>query len=274
MSQNRGEFDDLARNLLRYTVTKQNLDGMTKMKIDALSARIAVAAIFVFLLAAGSATAGQITLNAVERGQFRNVFVFSGNTAAATNFGGSDIIVTGSADNRRGFLTFDLASTTSTVTSALLRMEITDLLSVTSTLPLTFRDYTTGDDADLGLSQADGAATAMWLDLGDGATYGTLLMDTTSVPNGSTVDIALTAAAISDINASGGLFTIGISSDLDGDAARFRAFTQNAMTLVLTTDGPVPGNDIPEPAAVLVLGAGFLGIAALRRRGLSRAGRP
>lgn len=243
------------------------------MKIDALSVRSAVAALALFVIGAGSATAAQITLNAVERGQFRDVFVFNGNTAAATNFGGSDIVVTGSSDNRRGFLTFDLASTSTTVTSALLRMEITDLLSVTSTLPLTFRDYTTGNDADLGLSQVDGAATAMWLDLGDGATYGTLLMDPTSVPNGSTVDISLTAAAIADINASNGLFTIGISSDLDGDAARFRAFTQNAMELVLTTDGPQPGSEIPEPTAVLFLGAGFLGLAALRRRVLPQQGR-
>ena len=175
-------------------------------------------------------------------------------------------MVVGSAFRRVSFLSYDLSAVTAPVTGAVLRLEVTDYFNANSgipvVLPVTLYDYTGGDDADLKLSQSGSAAQTMFDDLSSGNAYATQTFDELLIPGGSIVDISLSAAAIADINAAG---------DLIGQSDSFRAFTETSQFLVLTTDGPVSGTDVPEPAAVLILGMGFLGMAVLRRRIFARS---
>ena len=229
----------------------------------------------IFGLGATAANAGTISLGDAQRGQFREAFTSNGNSFPATNFAGTNFMVVGSAFGRVHFLSYDLSTVTAPVTGAVLRLEVTDHFNANSgipvELPVTLYDCTGGGDADLKLSQSGSAAQTMFDDLSSGNAYATQTFDELLIPGGSIVDIYLSAAAIADINAAGGLFTIGIAGDLIGQNDSFRTFTETSQSLVLTTDGPVSGTDVPEPAAVLILGMGFLGMAVLRRRIFARS---
>jgi hypothetical protein len=64
-----------------------------------------------------------------------------------------------------------------------------------------------------------------------------------------------------------GLWTLFIEDDAGQDALRFRSFTLN----ITTSDAPAAAA-VPEPASLMLLGAGLAGMAArLRHRGRNRA---
>ncbi|PYQ69278.1 MAG: hypothetical protein DMG04_28980 [Acidobacteria bacterium] len=117
------------------------------------------------------------------------------------------------------------------------------------------------------LNNNTGSSTAIFTDLGAGTTYGTY-----EVPrvNNAPLTFALNAAAFADIAANAGsFFSIGgrllsgsASSEVDGifSGSGFRP-----ASLILQTE-PLAVSPTPEPASILLIGSGLLGLIASGRR--------
>ncbi len=99
-------------------------------------------------------------------------------------------------------------------------------------------------------------------DLGSGTLFGSYLAS--AADNGAFVEVVLNAAAIAALNAATGLFAFGGAIDpLNGvdDAEYLFGFTASNLAhtqLVVET--------VPEPATVLLLGAGLACLTVIRRR--------
>ena len=168
------------------------------------------------------------------------------------------------------FVTFDLSSLSQTVTNATLRLLYRDDLdSVVGTFDFTIFKFD-GADGDLTLSQNGASALALWDDLGTGAVYGTGSFDPDPLPFGSALDFVLDATAIADINAAGGLFTVGLRSDLSDVPERVR-FSLGGEGFVhrLIVDTTA----VSEPATLAALALGLAGIGAGRRNGVAKSGK-
>jgi hypothetical protein len=152
----------------------------------------------------------------------------------------------------RSFYTFNLSGIDETITQATLRI----MRGVQSgPLTLSFWDVTS---PAYDVNNRSTYYPSIFNDLGSGISYGSA-----SVGNGDSGDylsFTLNANALAALNAASGYLTIGITVDTP-NAYIFGATGHDRSYLDLAV-----GNNVPEPATLLLFGAALLAAGAVRRK--------
>lgn len=183
------------------------------------------------------------------------------------NYGTGDAA---NGDILRSFFTFDLATldlSGQTILSATFEAVRYNYVSSNPNETIALYDVTTGAAT---LNNNVGTSAAIFDDLGSGVSYGSFVVPSYSSSNVLLLSFTLNAAALADIaSAAGGFFSIGgslesINNQNGSDETLFGASSSaGVQRLVLET---APTAVVPEPATVLLLGAGLFGLAARRYR--------
>ncbi|HKQ50422.1 MAG TPA: S8 family serine peptidase [Phycisphaerae bacterium] len=150
---------------------------------------------------AAPARGGTTVLDAVQRGWWMNDGFHdstNNNTFTGQDGGGADIF--------NSYFSFDLSGV-GTVASATLRLELENYYGPDPSESVTVHDVST----PAATLEASGTNVAIFNDLQTGSVYATFTARASDV--GTILDIPLSAAAINDINAAGGYFSVGLHCD-------------------------------------------------------------
>ena len=236
--------------------------------------RIIILSLLVACCQVPLAQAGLITLDEFDSGEvvYKKVSGFCSGTESASHSSGLDKLSTeirpcgilGSLITTQtwGYLIFDLATVTGTVSSATVSFTIDALTGVDGTINLF--DYTLTSAAAL-LDLAEGPlpisfAADFHNDISSGNLLGSERLTTSSSPG--VYELALSSYTLDQINSAGGLFAIGVSyfQSTEGDL-----FFEN-----IGITGPTRLNlqvsNIPVPATLSLFAIGLIGLALPRRK--------
>ena len=198
---------------------------------------------FIACLTPTSATAATITLNAIDSGNYDNVFGLHSPTRE--NYGAGlcipgDCAAGDVGAELRNFFAFDLSGITEQIVGARL---ILNTETVYDTGTFTLWDVTTDVDA---LRAGGSGLFSVWDDLGSGTLFGSKVIGATQ--DNTLLSVALNLSAINALNtATGSLFAIG--GDYDGlFGAFFFSGSFDTRQLVLET--------VPEPSSVTLFAFG------------------
>ena len=170
----------------------------------------------------------------------------------------------------RTYARFDLSSLSGPVTSGVLRFRNLGYVSSDASEAVTLYSYEAAPSTLTSTPQ--GSGVPVFNDLGNGMAYGTTVV--TPASSYAFIDVTLTAAAISAINSTSGLFAIGFRVDSPDDnlgSSRSEGFYlgQNTTLRLGIDGGPIPG-PIPEPGTYALFGLALLGYGVWRRRATRR----
>jgi PEP-CTERM motif len=244
---------------------------------------IVVAALF-SLLIARSADADVITFstsdsrfdnNVNNQGWWSNISNnFDSNDNYITGFTNFGIITFGGPTEWRSFFTFDLSTldlTGQVLLSATLEVVRSLYDSSDPTETIAFFDVSTNAAT---LNNNFGMNTAIFNDLGSGATYGSFVVPAYSESSTEALAFLLNTAALADIaSAAGGFFSIGgalQSFSNDGRPQAEALFGFSMGTTQSLTLEVAPATAVPEPGSFFLFGAGAAVVVATAQ---SRVGR-
>jgi hypothetical protein len=231
--------------------------------MSCIAKTLSLAGIVLGMLGASAAGAATIVIDATDSGWY--------DDSGSHDINNDNYLVGWRGAEYRNYFVFDLTSiATETVVSATLR-----LFEPAVNPPEFYADgYDSGDPSETyelvqvitpaaALIPSGILATPIYDDLGDGTVFGTRAI--TAADNGTNVDIALNAAAVSAIDSAIGLFALGghITTLVSGFASEFAFGSTSAASLrqlVIETTA------VPEPASGALVSLGLLAIAARRRR--------
>ena len=231
------------------------------MRLRAVVTATLISAISAFCLAP-VASAATITLDAISRGAYIDTGVFGtggAGTPAGNYLTGEHTSFSG-PNEYRSFFIFDLTAVTDSIVSATFEVSAgsQNLTDPTESLSLF------AVSSSLASLSAGTAGVAGFADLGSGTVYASRTFDGSEPVFLPPTAIALNAAAVADLNAATTLFGFGGAlTTISGTAEQniFGGTGAGYVTrLVLET---VPAA-VPEPASLLLLGSGALGLVARR----------
>ena len=223
------------------------------------------AALFFSILA--PAAAGVVAVDATSRGCYKGAgttFCSQSGTATGNYFLGH---VPGPGEIRNYF-SFDLTGLYGPVLGAALRID-TRGSAVDYFSPDATETYSLFD-VDSATAVGGSIGTAGFADLGGGASYGSA--EVSEALTGTTLQIELNAAALSDIVTAAGVFSIGGAvTTLAGGPDQESLFGSTAgapyrVQLVLTTVEHQADLHLSAPASLAVMGGGLLAFGLIRRR--------
>lgn len=228
--------------------------------------RCCAVAVGLWLLLGGIAQAEPLTLDAADRGYYRQNDYDSGyHNSGQQSYLAGRLDMGDYANEYRNFFVFDLTGLAGNITSAILRVNVLDIVGGDETYEL----YHVETDI-LTLTTSGSNKSEVYTDLGDGTVYGNRLVLASEA--NTFIDIALTPECVSDANATSDplyQFAIGgaITSLLPGSLTDEYVFGSGFEVPLAYTQLIV--EVVPEPGTLVLAltGAAFV-FAGIRRRRL------
>jgi hypothetical protein len=216
---------------------------------------------FLSMLLVVNVEADTITLNAIDSGWY---------SPKGEHFSGNQNYAVGGNSELRNFFVFDLLTVSGIITSAALQINSG---GVGGSDTYTLYDVST----DIARLREDHNpqipspyAPDIYSDIGSGDVYGSIVIEER---NWQMINVSMNSVATTAINSAvGGLFAIGGSYPVNTASYAFFSSGSNLNRRLILETEQVPVAPVPEPATIILMGAGVLGLIGASRKKAKRRG--